>query len=374
VNLRTLGRWVLWPGMLLLVTFVLVSVRTEAEQSYVPLAYLLVVLGGSIGGGHPLGFTLATASVLLMDYYLQVPYNRVLTFGRRTDFMTLAAFWAVAGVASQLLNVARRERDLALQRAREVAELSKERERLVAEAEHVAALREAEGLKHFLLTSVSHDLRTPLTTLKALAQEEQRTGESRAAEIEQQVDGLSRMVSDLLDLSRLHAGTFGASLELNAAEDVIGAVIRQSQGILNGRRLTAVFDADSPALYGRFDFLLTLRILGNLVENALRLSPEDEVVEVSARRQGRALLIEVSDRGPGVPEPERERIFEPFYRPLGSPPDRGRAGLGLAIARQLALAQGGTVHCRGREGGGSVFALVLEAADVDRALSQEEAP
>src|SRR6185503_2366954 len=76
VNVKPVGRWVLWPGILLLVTFVLFSVRTEAAQSYVPLVYLLVVLGGSIGGGHPLGFTLATASVLLMDYYFQVPYNR----------------------------------------------------------------------------------------------------------------------------------------------------------------------------------------------------------------------------------------------------------------------------------------------------------
>ena len=89
MNIKAVGRWVLWPAMLLLVTFVLVSVRTAAEQSYVPLVYLLVVLGGSIGGGHRLGFTLATVSVLLMDYYLQVPYNRVLTIGRRTDFMKI---------------------------------------------------------------------------------------------------------------------------------------------------------------------------------------------------------------------------------------------------------------------------------------------
>jgi two-component system sensor histidine kinase KdpD len=369
VNAPPAARWVLWFGVLVLVTAVLVPHRSEADQSYIPLAYLLVVLGGSIGAGHRLGFALATVSFLVMDFFLQPPYGRVLTFARPTDFVTLLSFYAVAGVASQLLESARRERDLALGRADEIAALSRERERLVAEAEHVAALRETERLKDFVLTSVSHDLRTPVTTIKALAQEEQRTGASRAAEIEQQADRLSRMVGDLLDLSRLRSGTFGAEPELNAAEDVIGAAIRQCEGILEGRRVSAVIDHGAPALYGTFDFLLTLRILGNLIENALRVSPRGGQVEVSPRREGDALVIAVADRGSGVPEAERERIFEPFYRPQGSPPDLGRAGLGLAIARALAQAQGGTVQTRERPGGGSVFEVRLPLADPERGES-----
>lgn len=358
-----IGRWVLWFGMVALVTAVLVPVRSEADQSYIPLAYLLIVLGGSLGAGHRLGFALATVSFLVIDFFLQTPYNRVLTFGRPADFVTLAAFYAVAGVASRLLASARHERDLALLRAEQVTALSLERERLIAEVEHVAALREAERMKDFVLTSVSHDLRTPLTTIKALAQEEQRTGTSRAAEIEEQADRLSGMVSDLLDLSRLRSGTFGVEAELNAAEDVIGAAIRQVQGILNGRTVSAVIDARAPALYGHFDFLLTLRILGNLIENALKVTAPGSAVEVSPSRDERGLVIGVADRGPGVPEVERERIFEPFYRPQGAPPDHGRAGLGLAIARALAEAQGGSIGSRPRAGGGTVFEVILPAAD-----------
>jgi K+-sensing histidine kinase KdpD len=356
------GRWVVWFGVVALVTAVLVPVRSEADQSYIPLIFLLIVLGGSIGAGLRLGFALATVSFLAMDFFLQMPYGRVLTFGRPTDFVTLAAFYAVAGVASQLLESARSERDLALQRAEEIAALSQERERLVAEAEHAAALRETERLKDFVLTSVSHDLRTPLTTIKALAQEEQRTGESRGAEIEQQADALSHMVSNLLDLSRLRSGTFGVTPELNAAEDVIGAAIGRCQGILDGRRVDAVIDHGAPALYGTFDFLSTLRILGNLIENALRVTPPGGRVEVSPRQDGETVVIEVADRGPGIPAAERERVFEPFYRPPGSPPDLGRAGLGLAIARALANEQGGAVRYRERPGGGSIFEVALPAA------------
>ena len=358
-----IGRWVLWFGMVALVTAVLVPIRSEADQSYIPLAYLLIVLGGSLGAGHRLGFALATVSFLVIDFFLQTPYNRVLTFGRPADFVTLAAFYAVAGVASRLLESARAERDLALLRADQVTALSRERERLIAEVEHVGALREAERMKDFVLTSVSHDLRTPLTTIKALAQEEQRTGTSRAAEIENQADRLSRMVSDLLDLSRLRSGTFRVEAELNAAEDVIGAAIRQVEGILNGRKVGALIDSSAPALYGHFDFLLTLRILGNLVENALKVTAPGGTVEVSPSRDERGLVIGVADRGPGVPEVERERIFEPFYRPQGSPPDHGRAGLGLAIARALAEAQGGSIRSRPRTGGGAVFEIILPAAD-----------
>jgi signal transduction histidine kinase len=124
-----------------------------------------------------------------------------------------------------------------------------------------------------------------------------------------------------------------------------------------------VLDPAAPALYGSFDFLSTLRILGNLIENALRVTPPGGRVEVSPRRDGAMVVIEVADRGPGVPEAERGRLFEPFYRPRGSPPDLGRAGLGLAIAQALAQAQGGGVGYRERAGGGSVFQVALPAAD-----------
>jgi two-component system, OmpR family, sensor histidine kinase KdpD len=251
------------------------------------------------------------------------------------------------------------------------AALGVERVRLAAEAEHAEALRQADKLKDALLASVSHDLRTPLTTIKALAHAIRLRGDERAATIEEEADRLNRFVADLLDLSRLAAGALVVTPEINAAEDLIGAALQRVSGALDGRTLDARVDPAAPLLLGRFDFVHSLRILANLIENALKYAPAGSVVEVSARRAGGArelLEFVVADRGPGVPPAERERIFEPFYRPAGHVPDARGAGLGLSIARRLAEAQGGSVRYEPREGGGSLFVLALPAADVGESL------
>jgi len=241
------------------------------------------------------------------------------------------------------------------------AALGIERVRLVAEAERAEALREADRLKDALLASVSHDLRTPLTTIKALAHDIASDGDDRAGTIEQQADRLNRMVADLLDLSRLNAGELPVRAELNAAEDVVGAAIQQVSAAFAGRELRTSIAWSEPVLVGRFDFVHALRILVNLLENAHKYSPRDQPVDIELARAGNMISIKVADRGPGVPIAERERIFEPFYRPERSTPDAGSAGLGLSIALRLAMAQGGTLSYEDRQGGGSVFTLELPA-------------
>jgi two-component system sensor histidine kinase KdpD len=225
-------------------------------------------------------------------------------------------------------------------------------------------LREANRLKDIVLASVSHDLRTPLTTIKALAQSEAMHGNSSAAAIEEQADRLSRLVSDLLDLSRLKGGGFAVNLELNTAEDLIGAAVRQARGLLGGRTLRTVVDLSSPALVGNFDFAQSLRIIGNLLENAVRYSPPDEPIELGAHREAAMLVFTVADRGPGVPPADVRQIFEPFYRGANASPDTGRTGLGLSIAQTLAEIQGGAVTYAPRTGGGSLFTLRLRATEV----------
>ena len=241
------------------------------------------------------------------------------------------------------------------------AALAIDRVRLVAAAEHAEALRQADRLKDAVLASVSHDLRTPLTTIKALARDIAEGGEERAAVIEQQADRLNRMVSDLLDLSRLDAGGVAVKPEVNTAEDLVGAALQQVSGMLQSREVRTDAVAASEIVAGRFDFVHSVRILTNLLENALKYSPPSTAIEVFISREDPFLVIGIADRGIGVPPQERERIFEPFYRPPSSPPDTGGAGLGLAIARRLATAQGGSLVHRDRAGGGSIFELRLPA-------------
>jgi two-component system sensor histidine kinase KdpD len=361
---RQLRHWVTWLGVFFAVAVALIAMRSATDQTYVPLTFLLVVLGGSASGGRTLGFTLAFASVLVIDYSLQTPFDRV-SITKPTDLVTLAAYLVTAIVTSHLLHEAQRDRDAALKDAEEVKRLASEHEQMSRETERVRALREGDRMKDFVLASVSHDLRTPLTAIKALAQDEVRTGATRAPEIEEQVDRLTRMVADLLDLSRLRAGQWSFTPELNSAEDVVGAAMRQCAALERGSSIVAQLDESAPALYGTFDFVQTLRILVNLLENALRFTTNGQRVELTAHREGPHLVLSVLDRGPGIAEAERERVFDAFYRPAGSIADRGRAGIGLAIARSLAAAQRGVLTHHPRDGGGSAFELRLPAADVD---------
>ena len=129
-----------------------------------------------------------------------------------------------------------------------------------------------------------------------------------------------------------------------------------------GRVQVDPFDEDGiEPLTGRFDFVQSLRSLENLLENALKYAPIASSVRLRVTRQGEALEFQIADHGPGIAPAERERVFEPFYRSPGTPPDTGGTGLGLAIARRLAREQGGDVRFLPREGGGSIFILSLPA-------------
>lgn len=215
-----------------------------------------------------------------------------------------------------------------------------------------------------MLAAVSHDLRTPLTTIRGLAHEIAADGDERAETIVEEADRLNAFVAKLLDLSRLTSGAATTYMQPNEAEDLLGVAAQQVAGLLGGRELRIQLDPDEPLLFGRFDFAQTLRALVNLIENAAKYSPPNAGIDLSVRRNGPWLAFSVADCGPGVPEGERERIFEPFYRQANVAPDAGGTGLGLSIARALAEAQGGTVVYAPREGCGSVFTLSVPAMDV----------
>jgi K+-sensing histidine kinase KdpD len=345
---------VLWYGLLVLATVVMHLAReTQQSQAHVVLTYLLIVLGGSVSGGRPLGFTLAAAATLLVSYYFQYPFDEF-SLTKPIDAVVLSAFFATSGTTTYLLVRAQEEAAQARARAEEI-------ERLSDEASHTAALREAARFKDILLASVSHDLRTPLTSIKALAQEAADTGDPNSAIIVSQTDRMSKMVAHLLDMSRLNAGEFPVTIELNTAEDLVGAAVLEMKGTAGAERIRVDIDYAAPVLVGMFDFVESLRILTNLLDNALLYSPRDAPVDLSATRIDDWLQFSVADRGPGIPAVDGDRVFEPFYRHASTSGTVPGTGLGLSIARSLAEAQGGQLAYSTRPGGGSTFALRLRA-------------
>ena len=241
------------------------------------------------------------------------------------------------------------------------AALLVERVRLTSESEHVGALREADRVKDAVLASVSHDLRTPLTTIRALGSELRRGGDERAATIEEEAERLNRMVGDLLDLSRIRGGALPIERSVIAAEDLVGAALQRLRRFPGAERIRARVPAGDVLPIGCFDFVQALRALVNLLENALQHSAPERSVELEVTEEGDDLVFSVRDRGAGVPEADRERIFEPFVRGDAGSGTRRGAGLGLSIARTVAEVQGGSVRYRPRQGGGSIFELRLPA-------------
>lgn len=337
------------------VTFALSAFRTSLDQAHMALAYLLVVLAASSREGRLVGLVIAVLAFLLFNFFLLPPLY-TLGIDSPLDWWVLVTFLITGAVAAELLHREQRATALAEQRAHEIARLSEE-------TKHVAALREADRMKDALLASVSHDLRTPLTSIRATAAEMRAEGHESAAIIEEEAERLSRFVSDLLDYSRIRGGSGPPQAEINAAEDLVGAALKRVLGLPGADEIVVRLPAGSNVPVGLFDFVQALQSLVNLVENALCHGAPDPKVEIVVEDGGDTLVLEVHDRGPGIPFDEVERLFEPFHRGANA---RGRpgSGLGLAIAREAARGQGGDVEYRPRDGGGSVFTLRLPGAVV----------
>jgi K+-sensing histidine kinase KdpD len=339
-NRARLTIWALAFVSLAAAAFGLIAARSHLGEAHVALVFLLVVLGASAAGGRILGVTTALIAFLLFDWFFLPPYNALLV-RNPFDWLVLFAFLITSVVAAQLLYRARSERTA---------------------VERAEALREADKLKDALLASVSHDLRTPLTTIKALAHELQPLGDERTFIIEEQADRLNRLVTDLLEVARLEGGALPLDIQINAADDLLGAVVQHTVGRPDQDRLKVSLDDPATLSFGRFDFVHSLRIIANLVDNAFKYSPASAPIEVTGGVEGDALIFRVSDHGNGIPLAERDGVFTPFYRLSGRRSGAQSGGLGLSIARRLAEAQAGTLTYADREGGGAIFELRLPVA------------
>jgi two-component system sensor histidine kinase KdpD len=225
---------------------------------------------------------------------------------------------------------------------------------------------QSQQLRSTLLAAIAHDYRTPLATLMSAAsslhdQADRLSPEQRrklAATIVDEADQLDRITSNTLQLVRLDAPGLALRLEWESAEELVGSVLRRARQRDPGRRVRSRLEVDLPLL--RCDAVLLVQMLDNLVDNALKHTPEGTPVEILARRDGpHELLLAVRDRGPGVPPIDRERIFEVFQRGNSNSDQRRGAGVGLAVCRAIARVHGGSLSVRARGHGGASFECLL---------------
>lgn len=245
-----------------------------------------------------------------------------------------------------------------------------ERRRLEAEAARVAALRDADRLKTTLISSVSHELKTPLAAVNArvtgLLEEGEGCDSARVhEELSAAAEDLGRLdasIRDLLDFSRLESDSWRPRLEEYDISEVLGTVAARIPAI-HRARVTFEVPSDLPPV--RIDYAQIARAISNLVDNALIYSHEGPVV-VGARVLGTDVLVWVEDHGPGVPDAEKERVFEKFYRGGASDASASGTGLGLAIASEIARTHGGRVWVEDAQPSGARFVLSLPLGGGDK--------
>jgi K+-sensing histidine kinase KdpD len=353
-----------WPAWLRYACAVLLVVGTTAigaatraflEVPDVEMLYVVAVLVSAVFLGRGPAVASAAVGVLAYDYLFVPP---LYTFDV-TDVRYLFTFAMMFGIGLLVSSLADRAR--------------------------AAAVRaESEALRGTLLSSVSHDLRTPLAAITGAATtlRDQAVDEATRRELVETVceeaERMERLVVNLLDMTRLASGTVAARREWVPVDELVGAALARVEPRLARHRVRT--DVSGATALASVDPVLVEQLLVNLLENAARHTPPGTEVLVRAATDAGGTEIEVADGGPGVPPGDEERVFERFHR--GGRATGQGAGLGLAIARAIAEVHGGSLRAAARPGGGASFLLRLPPggrsptvpAEPEEEAGREEAP
>ena len=254
--------------------------------------------------------------------------------------------------------------------------LALERTRLAGDAAQAQIKLETERTRNTLLSSVSHDLRTPIAVItgatSSLLQHEKTLSEMDRHELAQvayeESERLNRFVGNLLDMTRLESGSIRVEKDWQLIEEVIGSALNHVHAERVGRTLRVAISPDFPLV--QFDEGLIEQVLINLLENALKYTPPDSPIDISAQTGADEIIVTVADRGAGILPGDEERIFDKFYR--SQPSHTKGVGLGLAICRGIIQAHGGRIWAENRPDGGARFSFALPLSDEQPPAIEEE--
>lgn len=335
------GQYLLAFLCLVAVTLLNVSLENLIGYQAVALVYLLVVavLALFLNRGPVIFGTVLTA---FWWGFAFAPPRYAFRISSSYDKMMVGTYFAVALIISQLTTRLRAHRE------------AETKTRLIAESER---------LSRTLLNSVSHELRTPIAAITSATGELRASGsltpvqQKLTVEIETASARLNRVVQSLLSAARLKSGQLRPKPDWCEVADLVRFTLRDVASLTAGHRVEVRI---APGLLlVRMDFVLMQQALANLAVNAAMHTPPGTTIEISARIEGADLMLQVADRGPGLPPDQLERIFDSFHRAPGAKP--GGTGLGLAIVRGFVEAQGGRVHAANRPDGGAIFTITMPA-------------
>ncbi|QDU26739.1 Sensor protein KdpD [Anatilimnocola aggregata] len=259
--------------------------------------------------------------------------------------------------------------------------LALERDQLSLEASQVLLQAETERLRSSLLSSVSHDLRTPLSCIagasSTLLQSTSPTEHSRRELLQSIYDEshrMSRLVDNLLEMTKIEAAGLQVHRQWEVVEEIIGAALHRLDSALAARTITTSVPPELPMI--EMDGLLIEQVLVNLLDNAIKYTPPDSPLEINVSHSAGWLSISVADHGVGIAAGDERLIFEKFYR-AGSPDSRAQqrgSGLGLAICKAIVETHGGEIHAHNRPGGGACFTFTLPASKEPPTASESKSP
>jgi K+-sensing histidine kinase KdpD len=325
------------------------------------LALVLPTLAAAYLGGRRAAIVSALAATVAFNLAYLEPYG-TLKVNFLDDGIALVVFLLVAVAVGTLVALEAERRELAERRAAENLQLYEQREELAAakqEAEQVGDYRSA------LLRSVSHDLRTPLATIRAVSSDlrdgggdyDEATKDELLDLVVDEAERLDRLVANLLSLSRIEAGALKPERQAVDVGELVTDRVRRLKRLLRDRRLQV--DVPFTLPLADVDYTLVDQVVTNLLENAVRHSPAGSTIRVRARERGAWVEVAVSDQGPGVDPELQDQLFEPFR-----PGEGGASGVGLAICRAIVEVHGGSIAAGQANGGGAELVFTVPVRGV----------
>jgi two-component system sensor histidine kinase KdpD len=342
-----------------LVIAVLEPFRTHINATTVAFALLLVILLAATFIGRNPALLSSLVAVLGLNYFF-LPPVRAWTISEPQNLVAWAAFTVTAIIAGELSTYAKRRAEEATRRQQEIERLYRELQDAFERASEAEALRRSEKLKSALLDAVTHDLRTPLTSIKTsittlLDDENINEGKFQLGSegrheffeiINEETDRLNHFIEGMVELARIEAGELNLRQTWSEVNEIIQAALIRAEPLLENYQIKLALEEDLPLV--RVDSRALAEVLYTLLENASKYVPKHTDIEISVRRAGGGMLeFSVSDEGDGVPENLREHIFDKFFRVSDIRSDAhalSGTGLGLAIAKGIIEAHNGKIR------------------------------